>query len=204
MKQIATGFLRPDGKKGIRNKLLILYTVDCSWHVATKIRTLLTADGHDADVVGQRSCSEHANRTALLKAYCNHPNVGAVLVVGHGCESTSAEALRDHARAVGRPAESFFIQEAGGTEGGIALGLQLAGKLLSRMERTAQPVPFYTSDLIIAGKCGGSDFSSGLAANPLVGLLFDRLADEGATCLFAEANEALGLREAVVSRGVDE
>ena len=98
MREIADGFLRPDGKKGIRNKLLVIYTVDCAWHVAVRIREDLARRGWDADVVGQRSCQEHAVRTAILKAYCRHPNVGAVLVVGHGCESTGAEELRDAAR----------------------------------------------------------------------------------------------------------
>lgn len=204
MREIADGFLRPDGKKGIRNKLLVIYTVDCAWHVAVRIREDLAKRGWDADVVGQRSCQEHAVRTAILKAYCRHPNVGAVLVVGHGCESTGAEELRDAARDSGRPADCFFIQEAGGTEKSISLGISMAGQLWRQMEESARRTPFYVEDLVIAGKCGGSDFSSGLVANPLIGLLFDRMVEQGATCLFAEANEAIGLREELVARGVDE
>ena len=204
MFKIAEGYLRPDGRKGIRNKILVLYTVDCAWHVATKLRDLYAGLGYDIDVAGQRSCQNHANRTAALKAYCRHPNVGAVLVVGHGCESTSAEELRDYARSCGRPAESFFIQEAGGTEGSIALGTALLGGLYREMEKRSKKVPFYLQDLTVAAKCGGSDFSSGLAANPVIGVLFDRLVDAGGTCLFAEANEAMGLRDEMVERGADE
>ena len=204
MKQIAQGYLRADGKKGIRNKLLVMYTVDCAWHVATKIREYFAQRGYDVDVVGKRSCQENVNRTEVLKSYCRHPNVGAVLVVGHGCESTSAEALRDYAKSCGRPAEWFFIQDVGGTRKGIAYGIDLAKQLWQEMQRAEERVPFYVQDLVVAGKCGGSDFSSGLAANPLIGVLFDHLVDEGATCLFAEANEAIGLGDELVSRGVDE
>lgn len=204
MKKIANGYLRSDGKKGIRDKILVIYTVNCSWHVAVKIRDHWAQRGYDIDVVGQRSCQEHPNKTDVLKAYCRHPNVGAVLVVGHGCEATSAEMLRDYARSCGRPAEFLLQQEAGGTEGGIALGVELVERLHAEMERIKTVVPFYVRDLMIAGKCGGSDFSSGLAANPLIGELFDHLVDEGATCIFSEINEAIGLREELVSRGVDE
>jgi len=204
MEKIANGYLRPDGSKGIRDKLLVIYTVNCSWHVAVKVREYWAQRGYDIDVVGQRSCQEHANKTEVLKAYCRHPNVGAVLVVGHGCEATSAEKLCQYARSCGRPAEFFFQQDAGGTEGSIELGVKLAEQLHAEMERARTVVPFYMSDLVVAGKCGGSDFSSGLAANPVIGELFDRLVDAGATCLFAEVNEAIGLREDLVSRGVDQ
>lgn len=204
VRKISEGYLRSDGKKGIRNKLLVIYTVDCAWHVATKIRDHFARIQWDIDVVGQRSCQEHPTRTETLKAYCRHPNVGGVLVVGHGCESTSGELLRDTAREFGKPAEVFYIQEAGGTERGIAQGIALAEELHREMQKQICRVPFYVKDLVIAGKCGGSDFSSGLVANPLVGMLFDRMVEQGATCLFAEVNEAIGLRKELVDRGVDE
>ncbi len=203
MRKITDGYLRADGRKGIRNKILVIYTVDCAWHVAVKLREMFAGRQYDIDVVGQRSCQEHPNRTDMLKAYCRHPNVGAVLVVGHGCESTSAEELRNYARDCGRPAEYFFVQEAGGTRKSIELGSRFILQLYGEMERAAVRVPFCVRDLVIAAKCGGSDYSSGLAANPVIGRLFDRLVADGATCLFAEVNEAMGLREHLVARGKD-
>ena len=65
-------------------------------------------------------------------------------------------------------------------------------------------VPFYWSDLCVGGECGGSDFASGLAANPLVGSFFDRHVDRGGTCLFEELTEAIGLRDYLCSRAVND
>ena len=78
---ICTGYLRQDGKKGIRNKILIIYTVDCSSHVAGELQRKYFQKGVDIDVVGQRSCHDHINRVQTLLSYCVHPNVGRVLCV---------------------------------------------------------------------------------------------------------------------------
>ena len=201
--EICQGYLRLGGKKGIRNKVLVIHTVDCSAHVAIKIQEHFFQNGFDVDVAGQRSCAEHYNRTQMLLAYCRHSNVGAVLVVGHGCESTSAAKIAQYAEENGRITEYFFIQDAGGTVKSIAKGIEIVERMLELLKGTVR-VPFYLSDLVIGGKCGGSDSTSGLVANPLVGKLFDRLVKAGATCLFSEVNEAIGLREHLVSRGVDE
>ena len=200
--EICQGYLRQGGRKGIRNKVLVMYTVDCSAHVAAKIQQHFFEKGFDVDVVGQRSCSEHYNRTQMLLAYCRHPNVGSVLVVGHGCESTGAAKIVEYAMENDRIAEHFFIQDAGGTTKSIGKGIAIVERTLDRLKDTVR-VPFYLSDLVIGAKCGGSDATSGLVANPLVGRLFDRFVVAGATCLFSEVNEAIGLREHLVSRGVD-
>ncbi|SBW07798.1 D-galactarate dehydratase/altronate hydrolase domain protein [uncultured delta proteobacterium] len=197
---ICRGFLRPDGRKGIRDKLLLIYTVDCSAHVAFKIAEALTGQGHDVEVIGQRSCHDHQNRVFALLAYCVHPNVGAVLAVGHGCESTSAEAIHAFAAENGRPSEWFTVHQAGGTRRGISQGVELARSLLERMRARRQPVDFYWRDLCVSAKCGGSDYTSGLTGNPLVGAVFDFIVDAGGTCLFAEMNEGLGLRDYFAGR----
>ena len=201
---ICQGYLRPDGKKGIRNKVLVIYTVDCSWHVAVKTSEYFMDNGHDVDVVGQHSCYHHQDRVRALLSFCIHPNVGAVLVIGAGCENTRPEDICAFARKHGRIAEYFFLQEVGGTEKGLAKAKEIVYSMIDRLEKETPRVPMYIDELVISGKCGGSDFTSGLAGNPLVGSLFDRLVDAGATCMFAEVNEALGLKEPFIERGVSE
>src|SRR6266851_4827751 len=106
-----TGFLRPDGRKGVRNLVLIIYTVECAQHVAHAI-----ANGEeDVHVIGFPGCYDNAYAIRLMLALARHPNVGAVLSVGLGCEYTQPEKIAEVVRASGRPAEWFFIQQSGGT-----------------------------------------------------------------------------------------
>ena len=85
------GFLRPDGRKGIRNLVLIVYTVECAQHVSYAI-----ANGEeDTHVIGFPGCYDNAYAIRLMLALARHPNVGAVLSVGLGCEYTQPEKIAD-------------------------------------------------------------------------------------------------------------
>lgn len=131
-KPICQAWLRPDGGKGIRNKVLVLYTVECSKHVAESIAAHFQAQHRDVDVTGSLACLDNQAVVQRMLAYCVHPNVGAVLIVGHGCEYIEPDRIRDFARAHGRPAEAFYLQKVGGTEAGIALGCRLVGEMLEK------------------------------------------------------------------------
>ena len=78
------GFLRPDGRKGVRNLVLVIYTVECAQFVAHAI-----AQGEsNVHVIGFPGCYDNAYAIRLMLALARHPNVGAVLSVGLGCEYT--------------------------------------------------------------------------------------------------------------------
>ena len=71
-----SGFLRPDGRKGVRNLVLVIYTVECAQHVAHAI-----ANGEeDTHVIGFPGCYDNAYAIRLMLALARHPNVGAVFV----------------------------------------------------------------------------------------------------------------------------
>lgn len=89
---ICQAWLRPDGGKGIRNKVLVLYTVECSKHVAESIAAHFQAQHRDVDVTGSLACLDNQAVVQRMLAYCVHPNVGAVLIVGHGCDISSRTA----------------------------------------------------------------------------------------------------------------
>lgn len=95
---ICQAWLRPDGGKGIRNKVLVLYTVECSKHVAESIAAHFQAQHRDVDVTGSLACLDNQAVVQRMLAYCVHPNVGAVLIVGHGCEYIEPDRIRDFAR----------------------------------------------------------------------------------------------------------
>lgn len=190
------GYLRKDGRKGIRNHLLVIYTVECASFVAQEIGK----DEPDVHVIGFPGCYDNDYAIRLMLALATHPNIGGVLCVGLGCEYTQPHRIAEAVRNSGRPAESFFIQENGGTRSSIALGKEKIALLRARAEADAVKSPMTFADLTIGAECGGSDGTSGLAGNPVVGRAFDRLVEEGGTAIFEEVVEMIGLRNLMVSR----
>jgi len=194
------GFLRPDGRKGVRNLVLVIYTVECAQFVAHAV-----AHGEsDVHVIGFPGCYDNAYAIRLMLALARHPNVGAVLSVGLGCEYTQPGKLAEVVRQSGRPAEWFFIQEAGGTAKGVARGKELLARLRGEAAAAAKRVPMTLRDLTVGCECGGSDGTSGLAGNPVVGAFFDRLVDAGGTAIFEEIVEMIGLRDILHARAAND
>ncbi len=191
-----TGYLRADGRKGVRNLVLVLYTVECAQHVAHAI----AAGEDEVHVIGFPGCYDNAYAIRLLLALARHPNVGAVLAVGLGCEYTQPERLAEVVSASGRPAEWFFVQQQGGTTRSIALGKGIVGRLRARIRAETPRVPMDWADLTVGCECGGSDGTSGLAGNPTVGAFFDRLVDAGGRAVIEETVEMIGLRRHLLER----
>ena len=191
-----TGYLRNDGRKGIRNHLLVVYTVECASFVAQEIGR----GEPDVHVIGFPGCYDNEYAIRLMLALATHPNIGGVLCVGLGCEYTQPHRIAEAVRQSGRPAESFFIQEHGGTSSSVALGKQLIASLRQRASESAVKTPMSWADLTIGAECGGSDGTSGLAGNPVVGRAFDSLVEQGGTAIFEETVEMIGLRDLMVSR----
>jgi altronate hydrolase len=194
-----SGFLRPDGRKGVRNLVLIVYTVECAQHVSYAI-----ANGEeDTHVIGFPGCYDNAYAIRLMLALARHPNVGAVLSVGLGCEYTQPEKIADAVRASGRSAEWFFIQESGGTRASVVKGKEIVALLRAQIREETPRVPMSLADLTIGCECGGSDGTSGLAGNPTVGAFFDLLVDAGGRAIFEETVEMIGLREHMLARAAN-
>ena len=190
------GYRRKNGV-GIRNKVLIVYTVECAAFVAQQIG-VKTAHP-DVDVVGFTGCCDSAYAVRMLIALIRHPNVGAVLAVGNGCEYTRPHELARIAQEEEKYAESFYIQEEGGTASSIEKGTAMVREFLEKLKETPK-CRMTIKDLVVGAECGGSDYTSGLAGNACVGCFFDLLVDLGGTAVFEEIMEAVGLKEYLVSR----
>jgi altronate hydrolase len=191
------GFLRADGRKGIRNFVVVAYLVECAHHVARQIAQPYQTQG--AQLIGFPGCypSDYAHR--VMDAMCTHPNVGAVLLVSLGCEEFRRSALLEAVEASGRAAKLLVIQDCGGTRAAIDEGRQWLEATLAQAN-AAPTVPLHFSDLIIGTKCGGSDGLSGITINPAVGRAFDRLGDAGATLMFEETCELIGCQDHMAKR----
>jgi len=184
------GYLRPDGRKGIRNLVLVIYTVECAQHVAH----MIARDEPDTHVIGFPGCYDNQYAVRLMLAVARHPNIGALLTVGLGCEYTQPAKIAEIARESGRPSDWFYIQQAGGTAKSVAKGKDIVARLRTEIEDTADIVPMTLADLTVGAECGGSDATSGIAGNPVVGAFYDLLVDAGGTAVFEETVEMLGLK----------
>ena len=195
------GYKRADGSKGIRNRLLIIYTVECSSFVAKEIAAGLHDD--NVEVVGFDGCCDNEYAVRLMLALARHPNVGAILAVGLGCEYVQPEQLARRAVESGRPSDWFTIQQHGGTRRSVEYGMARARELLRWLGDTPT-VEMGFRDLVVGAECGGSDYTSGLAGNAVVGRFFDALQELGGTAIFEEIVEAVGLRDQLIRRAADE
>lgn len=193
-------YQRRNGKKGIRNKLLVIYTVECASFVAKEI--VRKIGDNDTEVIGFSGCTDNAYAVRLLIALIRHPNVGGVLAVGLGCEYVQPEWLAELAAKEGKASGWFFIQEAGGTRKGIDKGLTIAAEIIKQLQEVPVTIMGF-SDLIIGAECGGSDYTSGLAGNAVVGHFYDWFIDKGGTALFEEIVEAVGLKEFLCKRAAN-
>jgi altronate dehydratase large subunit len=197
------GYRRPDGRVGIRNHLLVVPTVICASVVAERIANAVAP--HGAALPHLAGCGQLGPDLRVthetLAAYCGHPNVGAVLVVALGCEQVIAQHLDDAARAAGKPAAILAIQSEGGTVRTTTRGIEIAESLVAGLEAERR-TPCDLDSLILCVKCGGSDYTSGLAANPALGRVADRLVDAGGTAVLGEIAEIMGAEHLLAARSV--
>jgi len=193
------GYLRSDGRKGIRNCVVVAYLVECAHHVAREIAQHFK--GQPVHLIGFGGCYPNAYADRMMNRLCTHPNVGAVLLLSLGCESFNRHKLAESIAASGRPVDTIVIQQTGGTKKSIDAGvvwIQAALCQIAGVPRVAMNV----SDLTIGTVCGGSDATSGISANPAVGRAFDLLVRHGAATIFEETGEMIGLGDVMCSRAV--
>ncbi|WP_425994744.1 UxaA family hydrolase [Caulobacter sp. DWR1-3-2b1] len=193
------GYLRGDGRKGVRNVVAVAYLVECAHHVARAIVSKI--DDPDVHLIGFPGCYPNAYALKVMQAIGTHPNVGGVLLISLGCESFNREALRATIEASGRLVETLVIQEAGGTAATIQKGREAVARLKAIADQ-APVVSMDISELVIGAICGGSDGTSGITANPAVGRAFDRLGAAGAACIFEETGELVGCETIMAGRAI--
>jgi len=193
------GYQRSDGRKGIRNVIVVAYLVECAHHVARRIVDA-SAD-MDVHLIGFPGCYPNEYSLRMMKHLCVHPNVGGVLIVSLGCEGFNRRELHATVAATGRPVDTLVIQERGGTAATIAAGLKAVTAMQDCIAKTPR-VAIGLEDLVIATVCGGSDGTSGMTANPAVGKCFDRIIALGYTCIFEETGELIGCEQIMAARAV--
>jgi len=198
------GFRRPDGRVGIRNHLLVLPTSVCAAVVAAEIARGVPGAVAACHAYGCCQVGGDARLTfrTLLSTAAN-PNVGAVLVVGLGCEGLEPLSLFRAVEGLGKPCDWLVIQEEGGSLATAARGRALGAGLMERLAKERRQAA-EVAGLLLGLECGGSDATSGLAANPALGMASDLLIGRGGSCILSETTESIGAEHVLARRAVSE
>jgi altronate hydrolase len=197
MSNTLQGYARADGRKGIRNVLVVAYLVECAHHVAREIVAAYRERG--VQLIGFPGCYPNAYAMGMMEKLCTHPNVGGALLVSLGCEGFDKRRLEKAIAAAGRPVATIGIQGTGGTRKTIAAGRAWIDATLPALE-AQRPVPMRLDELTVGTICGGSDATSGLTANPAMGVAFDLLIRDGAKTIFEETGELIGMEHLMAAR----
>ena len=204
------GYIRSDGKVGIRNEIWIIPTVGCVNRPAELIAKLANEkliDGVDGvhAFVHPFGCSQlgedHKNTQKLLAGLVRHPNAAGVLVLGLGCENNTIEQFTETIGKYDPDRVKFLISQT--VEDEIAEGVKIVQGLME-YAASFKRQPVDVSNLIIGLKCGGSDGLSGITGNPLVGRFSDMLIEQGGTSILTEVPEMFGAETILMNRAVDE
>ena len=196
------GYPRADGKYGVRNLVAVIPSVVCANDVAQAI--CRQVQGTIGYFHHQGCCQlpiDLKRVTEVLSNLGQSPNVGAALIVSLGCEGTDHQKIYEDIKATGKPVEIIHIQELGGTSRAIQAGIDAAQRLVQEISGI-QRVPADISNLVMSIKCGGSDTTSGMASNCVIGYVADKLVDLGATVVFGETTEFLGGEHILARRAV--
>ncbi len=212
------GYMRPNGKVGTRNYIGVLTSVNCSATVAKFIAEEINRsgaldgypeiDGVVAFVHGAGCGMEHRGESydVLQRTqwgYATHPNLGASIMVGLGCETFQIARMKDeYGLHEDERFQTMTIQAAGGTRKTVAEGVARIKEMLpavARARRETRPA----SDITLALQCGGSDGYSGITANPALGAAADLLVRHGGTAILSETPEIYGAEHLLTRRAVN-
>ncbi len=155
---------------------------------------------HKAGCAMQYGGEDHQQLNRVLSGFAKHPNIGAYLIVGLGCETGQGSFLAEKTGLVqlqipGQEPEELplilNIQDVGGVRKTVDRTIEVLKELLPEANKVRrEPIP--VSELILGCECGGSDGNSGVTANPALGIASDLLVAHGGTSILAETPEICG------------
>jgi altronate dehydratase large subunit len=195
---------KDDNCVATRNYVAVIPTVFCANEVAQAIgqkhplcRPLLHNKGcgqlqPDKDIV-----------TRTLVGLGLNPNVGGVILVGLGCEGVSPDTVYKGIADRNRWVEKIIIQDIGGMDEAVNQGHAIVRKMTGELERQKRK-EFPLSRINLAIKCGSSDATSGISANPATGKAVDFFLEQGAGIIFGETTEFIGAEHILAARAIND
>ena len=195
------GYKRADGRVGIRNKVLIL---PCSMCASDTTRMVSQKVEGTTTFNLQTGCSQVGSDLDMtietIAGLAANPNIYGTIAISLGCEDAQiTKVMAEINRRTNKPLESLVIQNEGGTIKTIKKATELAKKMVEEANKQ-QRVEVPVSELIFGTNCGGSDTTSGLVSNPLVGQVSDYLVEQKATTVICETTEFIGAEHILAKR----
>ncbi|MBO34361.1 MAG: hydro-lyase [Rhodospirillaceae bacterium] len=194
------GYLRSDGRAGVRNYLLVLSTVALTnrWAdlISSKHKDALAITG---DFLRGLRGNDQLLQDDVLAKLAAHPNVGAVLILCF--DRFSADQWRKRIKSAGQSATVLSLMDQKGMTGALEEAqkeLSNLDKIRRKLKRTSIPL----SKLTIALECGGSDATSAICANPSIGCFVTSLVESGGSSIISETAEFIGAEDVVRERAV--
>ncbi|HOG15744.1 MAG: (2R)-sulfolactate sulfo-lyase subunit beta [Syntrophaceae bacterium PtaU1.Bin231] len=192
------GYRREEGRAGTRNYVGLLSTVVCANEVAEGIAARVSGT---VPFLHHQGCCQTpvdiARVNSVLTGLGCNPNLASVILVSLGCESTDVAGVAKAIAATGKDVKTIVIQEIGGAGRSVAEGALLAQEMVrqaSVQQRTQCPA----SDIVLGLKCGSSDTTQGIAANPALGVASDLVVRCGGTSVLGEVTEFIGAEHLLV------
>lgn len=195
------GYRRPDGRFGVRNYVLVLSSVVCANHVVDLIAKGIPGAVPLRNAKGCGQLGESAQMMSrCLVNLSQNPNVYGTVVVGLGCETMRPHELAERMRSLSdKPVYDITIQEEGGSSAAVERGRALVKELVANAAN-ATTSEMGLGDLFLGTNCGGSDATSGIAANPTIGFVSDTVVDAGGTVFLGETTELIGTEHILAHR----
>ena len=197
------GYARPDESYGVRNHVAVIPSVICANVVAERIAEEVKGAVALPHCCG--CCQVEKDRDQTFRTLAGlgmNPNVYGVLVVGLGCEAISAEKLSDEISKSRKPVYYMNIQDENGTLKSIRKGVRIARKLVNEASKQKRRT-IDVSTLVVGTECGGSDWTSGITANPALGVAMDLVVERGGTVILSETTELIGAEHILANRAGD-
>lgn len=196
-----SAYLNACGAVGVRNYLLVLNLTGLTHAAAQR-----AADGLHGSVFASFPYGmgllerDLQTSTRTLCGLAMNPNVGSVLLIS--ADRTRLEDITTALLDKGKPVTGLALDTAGHdaltlTDMAIKAGATLMQAQSKRRRTTAG-----LNDLCVALECGLSDPTSGIAANPLIGAVADRIIAAGGTVILGETLEWLGVEESLAARAI--
>ena len=197
------GYERLNGKVGVRNYVAVIPSVSCAALTAARIASNVKGAVLIMNNTGCDETDRDLEQTLrTLAGISKNPNIYGSLVVGLGCEVLLPQLLEERIAEEGKPVAKLTIQEDGGMTKTIKKGIALVKKMADKAATIDRKL-FPVSCLILGTQCGGSDATSGLAANPALGVASDKLVELGGASILAETPEMIGAEHWLEKRSVN-
>jgi len=196
-----TGYRRKNGQVGVRNYVLIIPIDDISNACVEGVASLIRGTYALTHPYGRLQFGDDLDLTMnTLIGMGSNANIAGCIVIG--IEPKWTEWVANGIAKTGKPVESFSIERYGDLK-----TIEMASRAAMKMVQYAtelQREPISMGDLIVSAKCGESDTTLGLASNPAIGRVFDRMLADGATAIFGETSETTGAEDKIADACIND